>query len=563
MTVSNGTRSWQEIAHDYQKHRDETVARVDPAIPDAPAKLPLNVTGLPKQLLSAREIEITEQTVPELKQKLSTGEWKCVDVIKAFLRRAGLGQKLVNCVAELLPERAIKRAEELDQYLEEHKRPIGPLHGIPISVKEHLGMKGLDLNAGFCSFVGKVPDEDAHLLKILWEAGCVFYVRSTQPQTLMHLETSSNLCGVTVNPFNRALTCGGSSGGEGALQGIGGSILGIGSDIGGSIRSPAANNGAYGFRPSTYRLPTGGYASAMPGADSIVGVVGPLSNSLEGIELFMQTVIDAQPWLKEPSLVPLPWKQPDPNWFTDHSGKFKIKVGVLWTDEVVKPHPPVLRALKEVVEKLKQTEGYEIVEWKPYKHDLAWDIIASLYFPDGGAKESAAIDSSGEPWRPLSEFIIKDNPLVKAHSIDDIWFWHRQRNEYRTDYAKLWNSTAVKDHGKGVLEGAVDVILCPVGPGAAPPINCARYWGYTSQWNLLDYPSVVFPVTKVKPDVDVTETDYKPLNDQDEYNYKLYEPELYRDAPVALQLVARRYEDEKVLKALELIQKATGAPFEK
>jgi amidase len=72
---------------------------------------------------------------------------------------------------------------------------MGPLHGIPISVKEHIGMKGLDHNAGFVAWVGGVTEEDAHILQILWNAGAVFYARTTQPQSLMHLDTSSNIYG--------------------------------------------------------------------------------------------------------------------------------------------------------------------------------------------------------------------------------------------------------------------------------------------------------------------------------------------------------------------------------
>ncbi len=92
-----------------------------------------------------------------------------------------------NCVTELLPERAFSRATYLDEYYAEHKKTIGPLHGLPISVKEHIGMKALGLNAGFVSWWDRVGDDDAHILKILWKAGCVFYVRTTQPQTLVGL----------------------------------------------------------------------------------------------------------------------------------------------------------------------------------------------------------------------------------------------------------------------------------------------------------------------------------------------------------------------------------------
>ena len=119
-------------------------------------------------------------------------------------------------------------------------------------------MKGLGCNAGFISWWHNKAPDDALILKILWEAGCVFYARTTQPQTLMHLETASNFYGTTTNPFNKDLTSGGSSGGEGALLGMRGSCLGMGTDIGGSVRSPAANCGIYSFRPTTKRVPYGG-----------------------------------------------------------------------------------------------------------------------------------------------------------------------------------------------------------------------------------------------------------------------------------------------------------------
>lgn len=152
-------------------------------------------------------------------------------------------------------------------------------------------------------------------------------------------------------------------------MGLRGSIIGIGSDIGGSIRSPAANNGVYGFKPTTYRLPITGWSATMAGAEHIIGTLGPFSTSLEGIKLFMRTVIAGKPWLLEPSLVPLEWRE--------LSRPKKLKVAVLWDDGVVKPHPPVTRALQEVVSKLKAKGNVDIVQWTPYKHDEAWEIIVS------------------------------------------------------------------------------------------------------------------------------------------------------------------------------------------
>lgn len=114
-----------------------------------------------------------------------------------------------------------------------------------------------------------------------------------------------------------------------------------------------------------------------------------------------------------------------------------MKVGVLWDDGVVKPHPPIMRALKEVVGKLKNVSGVEVVDWKPYKHDLAWDIISSLYFPDAGDWDAKMMESSGEPWLPLTNFIIKENPNVKRLSTDETWDWCEKRDEYRATYASV------------------------------------------------------------------------------------------------------------------------------
>ena len=154
----------------------------------------------------------------------------------------------------------------------------------------------------------------------------------------MHLETSSNLYGETVNGFNRNLTSGGSSGGEGALIGMRGSCLGIGTDLGGSIRSPAANNGVFGFRPTTYRLPLTGVKATMMGQEHIVPVIGPLSTSLRGCKMFVKAIIDQKPWLSAAALVPMPWKEGKNPYVFESK---KLKIAVMWHDDIVRPHPPV------------------------------------------------------------------------------------------------------------------------------------------------------------------------------------------------------------------------------
>ncbi|KAK6853884.1 hypothetical protein PG995_010696 [Apiospora arundinis] len=537
-TISGGA-TWQEVAADRRRHRDASIIKVLPNV-----ALPHRVPRL-----SIDELTITNTDVVGLAASLASGERSATTVTMAFLRRAGLAQReMTNCITELLPDRALKRAAELDRYWAKHQKPMGPLHGVPISVKEHIAMEGLDLNAGFVSWVGRVADKHALLLQILWNAGAVFYARTTQPQTLMHLETSNNLYGVTTNPFNPTLTAGGSSGGEGALVGLRGSVLGIGTDIGGSIRSPAANNGVFGFKPTSGRLPILGWSAAAEGPEVIKGTIGPLSTSLSGIRLFMKTAIAGQPWLNSPDIVAMEWK----NTF-ELFVKRKLKVAIMWDDEVVFPHPPINRALRQIALKLKMSDSVVVVDWEPLEHDRAWSIIAGLYFPDGGSQTTKAINDSGEPWMPLSKWILEENPHVKQHSVASLKSACAERDAYRRAYAERWNQHA-----------DVDVILCPAGPSVAPKIDAARYWGYTAQWNLLDYPAVAFPVNAhVKESDYETDATYTPKNDEDRYNWSQWQQhgaKGYEGAPISLQLVGRRYDDEKLLAALEVILTEAGLP---
>ncbi|KAI9661471.1 MAG: hypothetical protein M1831_002993 [Alyxoria varia] len=542
-------QNWQQAASKAQNHRDESLTKV-PGLSHIPYIPPEseNVIAVPKQVLSAEDISITEKNPEQLLACLASRELSSVAVTTAFLRRAALAQKLTNCVTEVLPERALDRARNLDEYIAKNGRPSGPLHGLPISVKEHIGMKGLTLNGGFCSLVDATAEADATILQILHNAGAVFHVRTTEPQTLMHLETSSNLYGVTPNPHNSGLTAGGSSGGEGALQALRGSVLGIGSDIGGSIRAPAANNGLYGLKPSCERLPVVGLSIPMMGNEQILGTCGPISTSLFGLKVFMKSLIDAKPWISEPWLNPLPWT----DWKEPFGPGRKLRVAVMWDDGVVKPHPPITRAMKETVHKLSQNAAIEVTEWKPWRHDYAWDITSQLYFADGGKSQMNLIDASGEPLMDLSRFMLHEQSAKELNGTE-IWALTQQRNEYRAAYNDKWNQTATGTDQWGNPSNAVDVILCPAGPGAAPPLNCSRYWAYTSQWNLLDYSALTFPVTKVHQAQDHVDQSYVPQNDADRYNYDLYAPEKYINAPVSLQLVARRYEEEKLLAAMEYI----------
>lgn len=191
--------------------------------------------------------------------------------------------------------------------------------------------------------------------------------------------------------------------------------------------------------------------------------------------MFMKTIIDQKPWIIDPSLIALPWKTTS-LLRTDSSGRKKLRIGILSDDGVVKPHPPILRGINTLVEKLRGNSAIDIVDFPPYKHDEAWRIISSLYFGDGASEEKEALAKSGEPMRPLSEFILAH---AKALTVPEVWDLTIQRETYKAQYTRHWNSvgTGISGPDDGTastfpdlldaetVDKMVDVILCPTGPG--------------------------------------------------------------------------------------------------
>lgn len=122
-------------------------------------------------------------------------------------------------------------------------------------------------------------------------------------------ETVNNVIGRTLNPYNRLLACGGSSGGEGALIGFHGSPLGIGTDIGGSIRIPASFNNLWSLKPSSQRLPMTSLRHTQTGHESVPSTCGPMAHHVGDLIYFMQAFLQLEPWKYDPKLIEIPWRE--------------------------------------------------------------------------------------------------------------------------------------------------------------------------------------------------------------------------------------------------------------
>ncbi|KAI8315509.1 putative amidase [Colletotrichum sp. SAR11_59] len=384
--------------------------------------------------LTPRELQITASTAAELTSQMAEGKLTAVETVTAFLKRGHVAHQLVNFATEFMVEDALAAAEELDAHFKETGKLVGPLHGVPISAKEHMSLKGRRVHSGYVAWADNVADEDALVIRLAKAAGAVFHVRTNEPQSVM------------------------------------------------------------------------------------------------------KVIIDQEPWEEETQLVPLPWKRREPY----QSGDFTI--GVIWDDGMAHPHPPVTRALKHAVAKLKDA-GIKVVDFEPYNHKEGAEIIQTLYFPDAAATQRELLEKGGEPVAFLTEWAFaysKPEPL----SIRENWELNVRRDNFRDAYHKI-----MKDRG-------VDFILCPAYVGPPARLGEAQYWHYTTIWNILDQPSVIFPTgIHVDPAIDVVEENYKPRSAEDEREYKKYTPEDFKDAPIALQLAGKHFRDEDTIAASEMVSR--------
>lgn len=274
---------------------------------------------------------------------------------------------------ELFIESAIEIAKKLDDYYATHKTPIGPLHGLPVSLKDQFHVKGVETTMGYVGWIGTFQGSkgtglerkfESELVRELRKMGAVLYCKTSVPCTLMCGETINNIIGYTWNPKNRNLSSGGSSGGEGALISLKGSPVGFGTDIGGSIRIPASFNGLYGLRPSSGRIPYRGMANSMDGQNSVLSVVGPLARSVATLRLLVKSILTQEPWLYDPLVLEIPWRNDEEKQIQDlitaePNETPRLAFGILKDDEMVNLVPPVRRAMDIVIRSLKEI-GHEV-----------------------------------------------------------------------------------------------------------------------------------------------------------------------------------------------------------
>lgn len=240
--------------------------------------------------------DVAFATAGELLRGLRDHELSSLELLELYLRRIEQFREL-NAVVTV-DERAYAWAAERDA---ETARGAsrGPLHGLSLTVKDSLETEGLRTTSGVVALADHVPARDALVVERLRGAGAVVFGKTNLPAWAGDLQTDNELFGPTLNPWYGDRSPGGSSGGAAAAVAAGLTALEIGSDIGGSIRQPAANCGVFGLKPSFGVIPLRGHIPGPPGtlADIDVAALGPIARSAADLELLLDVVAGAEAWL--------------------------------------------------------------------------------------------------------------------------------------------------------------------------------------------------------------------------------------------------------------------------
>jgi Asp-tRNA(Asn)/Glu-tRNA(Gln) amidotransferase A subunit family amidase len=504
---------------------------------------------------------ITLLSATELAQKLRQGELSACDAVEAHIARIEEVNPALNALVMPLFEQARQEAAAADAA---HARgdSLGPLHGVPVTIKDQFDVKGLPTTFGVARLKDNVAATDGPMVTALRRAGAIILGKTNVPQTLVCWETDNTLFGRANNPWDPERTPGGSSGGEGAIIAAGGSPLGLSGDLGGSLRIPAAWCGICGLKPTARRLPI----DAAPirtasGLEGIVAQAGPMARSVADLTLAMRVMVDHMIAHPTGSHAPAPFREPDK---VDVS---RLRIALLPQVGGWRPSPAIRRALQEAAAAL-QAQGAIVEEWTAAPDTLEG---AHLLFKAGGTEGFGWLkqilgDERPIPLvKPLVQLTSMPNtviPLVaglmgwtgQGHLSSMLRSAHARRGDGLMDV--LGDRIAYERRFLEALDqGGFDVVLCPALPLPAvrhgDTAELADFAGSAFLFNILGMPAGAVPITKVRPG---EESDRPASKDKAEQRARAAE-QGSAGLPIAVQVAARHWREDIVLAVMAALER--------
>lgn len=440
-----------------------------------------------------------------------------VELVDVHLAQITKLNPKLNAFVEVDAERAQQAARDAEIAVI-HGKKLGPLHGVPVSIKSSLEVAGMHCESGTRLRAGFVAAQDAPLVARLRAAGAIVLGVTNTPELLMAWETDNLLYGRTNSPWDLERTPGGSSGGEAAAISAGMSAGGVGSDGGGSIRVPAHFSGICGLKPTPGRIPATGHFPVSAGPFALIGVVGPMARTVADLKILFEVL--QGPDVGDTCAAPVPLR-----WPCDDEIK-KLRIGYFEDDGRTPVTAETRTAVRTAAEALRGA-GFQVDRFQPEGLEAARQLWFKYFVVAGGMLLRPMFKHRESDLSPILKQFMEWSASEPAHTGEtllDAWI---QRDVVRTQFLAQMQP--------------YPILLCPA---AAIPafrhgerswmiegetVEYLDAWSYTEFFNLLGNPGAVVPVGR--------------------------SPE---GLPIGVQIVGRPWEEEQVLAVAGVLENECG-----
>jgi Asp-tRNA(Asn)/Glu-tRNA(Gln) amidotransferase A subunit family amidase len=441
-----------------------------------------------------------------------------VEAARIHLERIERLNPILNAFVDWQPECVLEQARAAEKAVM-RRDELGPLHGVPLSIKSSIDVAGHRCEAGTRLRAGYVAVQDAPLVSRLRAAGAVILGVTNTPELLMAWETDNLLYGRTNNPWDLTRTAGGSSGGESAAIAAGLSAGGVGSDGGGSIREPAHFTGICGLKPTPGRIPSTGHFPKSGGPFALIGVVGPMARTVGDLKLLFDAM--AGPDDGDPSSAPVPLRK-------IHEAEFLTTgIGVFEDDGRTPVTPETRLAVRNAASLLLQS-GFQVDSFRPEGLEESRQLWWKFFGTAGGMILGPMLRGRDSELSPLLRQFSSWTAAEPAHSGDSLlatWLGRDEIREkvlqqMRTYPVLICPTAAIPAFRHGEREWQVE----------GKPVKYLDAWSYCEWFNLLGFPAAVVPMGKSSEGL-----------------------------PIGVQIVGRPWEEELVLAVAAKLEDARGA----
>ena len=429
-----------------------------------------------------------------------------VELVDGHLARIEKLNPKLNAYVQVDAEGACRQARAAEGAVTRGEK-VGLLHGVPISIKSSIEVKGMRCEAGSKIRAGCTAEQDAPLVSRLREAGAIIMGNTNAPELLMAWETDNLLYGRTNNPWDLSRTPGGSSGGEAAAIAAGCSAGGVGSDGGGSIRVPAHFSGICGLKPTPGRIPATGHFPNSVGPFALIGVVGPMARTVADLKVLLEVM--QGPDDGDPSAAPVPVRWPS------RDDVKKLRIGYFEDDGRTPVTAETRAAVRAAAAALKQA-GFEVEPFRPEGLESSRQLWWQFFGIAGGMLLGPLTKGREADLSPmLKQFSswVAAEPSHTAQTLLDTWIMR--------DVVRMQVFSQMREY---------PILLCPVASIPAfhhgerswnidgQTVKYLDAWSYTEWFNLLGTPAVAIPFGRSS-----------------------------QGLPIGVQMVARPWEEELVL----------------